>query len=155
MGVHGRLLERYNRIFHMGAAQRSGYDGRTLTDLTHRLLQEKFEKLLRGTLNLSDEHFESVVSRGWGLAGIKEDDTITTTKIPKSGFLVQYLDESDPLKKREYYCHCPRIRDAVGHGETLPLIHCYCGAGFYKGKRVVLFMPCKRPASTKLAMISR
>ena len=112
---------------------RKAYESSGDIDLAHRMLQEKFEKFLRGTLNLSDEHFEAVVSQGWGLAGIKEGNTITATKIPKSGFLVQYLDESDPQKKREYYCHCPRVRDAVGHDETLLLIHCYCGAGFYKG----------------------
>lgn len=112
---------------------REAYESSGDVDLAHRMLQEKFEGFLINVLNLSDEHFEAVVSRGWGLAGIKEGNTITATKIPKSGFLVQYLDESDPQKKREYYCHCPRVRDAVGHGETLPLIHCYCGAGFYKG----------------------
>lgn len=112
---------------------REAYESSGDVDLAHRMLQEKFEEFLINVLNLSDEHFEAVVSWGWGLAGIKEGDTITATKIPKSDLLVQYLDESDPQKKREYYCHCPRIRDAVGHGETLPLIHCYCGAGFYKG----------------------
>jgi len=112
---------------------REAYEASGDVDLAHRMLQEKFEEFLINVLNLSDEHFEAVVSRGWGLAGIKEGDTITATKIPKSGFLVRYLDECDPQKKREYYCHCPRVRDAVGHGETLPLIYCYCGAGFYKG----------------------
>lgn len=112
---------------------REAYESSGDVDLAHRMLQEKFEEFLINVLNLSDEHFEMVITRGWGLAGIKEGDTITATKIPKSDLLVQYLDESDPQKKREYYCHCPRVRDAVGHGETLPLIHCYCGAGFYKG----------------------
>ncbi|MGB7117773.1 MAG: hypothetical protein WBD56_16660, partial [Anaerolineales bacterium] len=112
---------------------REAYESSGDVDLAHRMLQEKFEEFLINVLHLSDEHFEGVVSRGWGLAGIKDGNTITATKIPKSGFLVQYLDESDPQKKREYYCHCPRVRDAIGYGETLPLIHCYCGAGFYKG----------------------
>ena len=112
---------------------REAYEASGEVDLAHRMLQEKFEEFLINVLHLSDEHLETVITRGWGLAGIKEGNTITATKIPKSGFLVQYLDESDPQKKREYYCHCPRVRDAVGHGETLPLIYCYCGAGFYKG----------------------
>ncbi|MFC2055805.1 hypothetical protein ACFLV7_16150 [Chloroflexota bacterium] len=112
---------------------REAYESSGDIDLAHRMLQEKFEEFLRNVIHLSDEHFEAVFSRGWGLAGIKEGNTITATKIPKSGLLSQYLDESDSQEKREYYCHCPRVRDAVGHGETLPLIHCYCGAGFYKG----------------------
>ncbi len=102
---------------------REAYESSGDIDLAHKVLQEKFEEFLINVLHLRDEHFEAVVSRGWGLAGIKDGNTITATKIPKSDFLVQYLDESDPQKKREYYCHCPRVRVAVGYGETLPLIH--------------------------------
>jgi predicted hydrocarbon binding protein len=43
------------------------------------------------------------------------------------------LQESDPEKRRQFYCHCPRIRDVLKSGETIPPIYCYCGAGFYKG----------------------
>jgi len=35
--------------------------------------------------------------------------------------------------QRQYYCHCPRIRDVLKGGETIPVLYCYCGAGFYKG----------------------
>ena len=42
------------------------------------------------------------------------------------------MKEEDPDKQREYYCHCPRIREMLRTGETLSAAYCYCGAGFYK-----------------------
>jgi hypothetical protein len=97
------------------------------------MLQEKFESFLKNVLQLSDELIEEVVSRNMGLAGIRQDEhTIIATKIPKSGCLVQYFQESDPLKKRQYYCHCPRIRKVLETSETLDPVYCYCGAGYYK-----------------------
>lgn len=102
-------------------------------DRAHRMLQAQFESFLRDTLRLSDELFAAVVSRGWGAAGIREGNRIVATKIPKSGYLVQYLEEPDPARKRQIYCHCPRVRDALRMGETLSPTYCYCGAGFYQG----------------------
>jgi hypothetical protein len=63
---------------------REAYEASGDVDLAHRMLQEKFEKFLINVLHLSDEHFEAVVSRGWGLAGILEDYTITATKTPRA-----------------------------------------------------------------------
>jgi hypothetical protein len=60
-------------------------------------------------------------------------DTIIATKIPKSGYLVEYMRETDPKTKRQYYCHCPRIRDALKSGAAISPTYCYCGAGFYRG----------------------
>jgi predicted hydrocarbon binding protein len=102
-------------------------------DRVHRMLQEQFESFLRDTLALEDEMVQRIVERGWGLAGVKHGKTIMATKIPKSGYLVEYLKETDPEKRRQIYCHCPRVRDALKRGEKLPLTYCYCGAGFYKG----------------------
>jgi predicted hydrocarbon binding protein len=76
---------------------------------------------------------EEILRRGWGLAGVRKGNTIIATKIPKSGYLVEYMRETDPQKKRQYYCHCPRIRDVLKSSETLSPTYCYCGAGFYKG----------------------
>lgn len=103
------------------------------TDLAHHMLQEQFESLLRDTLALSDELVEEIVSRGWGSAGVKQGNTVIATKIPKTGYLVEYLQETDPDRKRQLYCHCPRIRDVLKHSETLSPTYCYCGAGFYRG----------------------
>jgi len=102
-------------------------------DLAHKMLQEQFESFLRDSLELGDELLKEVVRRGWGLAGVKEGHTIVATKIPKSGHLIEYMEETDLEKKRQYYCHCPRVRDALGTSETISRTYCYCGAGFHKG----------------------
>jgi len=99
----------------------------------HQMLQERFESFLVNTLKLEKGMIAEIVDRGWGLAGVRQGNKIIATKIPKSGFLVEYMQESDPAKKRGLYCHCPRVRDALKMGESLPPIYCYCGAGFYKG----------------------
>jgi hypothetical protein len=102
-------------------------------DLVHHMLQEQFISFLKTSLHLHDELIEDIVDRGWGLAGIKNGTTIIATKIPKSGYLVQYMKESDPEKKRALYCHCPRVREAVQSGTSISPTYCYCGAGYYKG----------------------
>lgn len=102
-------------------------------DLAHQMLQEQFESFLRGTLGLSDALVEEVVRKGWGAAGVRQGQTIIATKIPKSGYLVDYMKETDPEKKRQLYCHCPRVRDVLKASETISVTYCYCGAGFYKG----------------------
>jgi hypothetical protein len=102
-------------------------------DSAHQMLQEQFESLLRDSLQLSDGLVEEIVKRGWGSAGIKQGNTIIATKIPESGSLVEYMNEADPEKKRQHYCHCPRIREVLKTSETLSPTYCYCGAGFYRG----------------------
>ena len=103
-------------------------------DLAHKMLQEKFELFLKDTLKLNDENFNFVVSSRWGLAGIKKDEKIIATKIPKSGYFIEYMKESEPEKKKAYYCHCPRVRNALKTSEArISLTYCYYGAGFYKG----------------------
>ena len=101
--------------------------------LVHQILQVQFESFLRETLKLSEELVGEIVGRGWGLAGVVQGNTIIATKIPKSGFLVDYLEEPDPEVRRRYYCHCPRIREVLESSETLSPTYCYCGAGYYKG----------------------
>lgn len=102
-------------------------------DIVHSMLQQRFENFLEESLELDRTMITEIINRGWGLAGIIDGDSIIATKIPKSGFLVAYMNETDPQKKRQYYCHCPRVREVIKHGETLPKIYCYCGAGYYKG----------------------
>jgi predicted hydrocarbon binding protein len=102
-------------------------------NLVHGMLQKRFEVFLRDSLGLGEEFMAQIVEKGWGLAGILSGDTIIATKIPKSGYLVEYMRETDPDKKRQIYCHCPRVREALTLSERLPISYCYCGAGFYKG----------------------
>ena len=114
-------------------AARQAYEETGDLSLVHSMLQAQFEAFLRDSLDLKEEYIELVVSRGWGLAGILDGNRILATKIPKSGYLVAYLQEPDPEKRRRYYCHCPRVREILKTQESLPATYCYCGAGFYKG----------------------
>ena len=102
-------------------------------DQALEVLQAKFVIFLRETLQLESELIEIIIQRGWGLAGIRQGNTIIATKIPKSSYLREYFQEEDPLEKRRLYCHCPRVRDWVGTEPSLPPEYCYCGAGFYQG----------------------
>jgi hypothetical protein len=112
---------------------REVYEATGDVDLAHRMLQEQFESLLRESLGLGEEIVQDVVNRGWGSAGVREGSTIIATKIPKSGYLLEYLREEDPARKRALYCHCPRVRETLNSSATLSPTYCYCGAGFYKG----------------------
>ena len=91
----------------------------------HRMLQEQFESFLHDTLKLEANIIEDIVERGWGAAGIIKDNKIIATKIPKSGYLLEYLNEPDADKRRQLYCHCPRIRDVLKAGETISTTYCY------------------------------
>jgi hypothetical protein len=102
-------------------------------DLILKRLQDQFESLLRDTPGLNEDTVKEIVKLGWGVAGVREGNTIIATKIPKSSNLVEYMNEKDPQKRRRLYCHCPRILDIIGTSETVPSTYCYCGAGFYKG----------------------
>ncbi len=102
--------------------------------LAHKMLQERFVSFLKNTLKLENGLIKAIIDRGWGLAGFRKGKTIVVTKIPKSGYLLEYMKEVDPEKKRALYCHCPRIRDILRSSDTrLSPTYCYCGAGFYKG----------------------
>lgn len=102
-------------------------------DQVQGMLQEQFESFLKNTIKVSDEMLAEIVDRGWGSAGIKRGNTIVATKIPKSGHLIEYMNETNPEVRRRYYCHCPRVREAVKDNLIISSTYCYCGAGFYKG----------------------
>ena len=112
---------------------RKTYEETGNIDLAHKMLQQKFVSFLKNSLRLSDEFIEEIVRRGWGSAGVKKENTIIATKMPKSGHLVEYMEEKDQKKKRALYCHCPRIRDSIESKTKISPTYCYCGAGFYEG----------------------
>ena len=101
--------------------------------LVHQMLLDQFASFLRNTLELSEEMTAEILDLGWGAAGVLQADRIIATKIPKSGNLTAYLEETDREQRRRDYCHCPRVRAALETEETIPPIYCYCGAGFYRG----------------------
>jgi hypothetical protein len=96
------------------------------------MLRDRFVTFLRNELALKEDLVGKIVGDGWGLAGVREGDTIVATKIPKSGSLAEYFKENDRERKKQLYCHCPRVRDSIGIGPQISSTYCYCGAGFYK-----------------------
>jgi hypothetical protein len=103
-------------------------------NLIHQMLQTQFEEFLKNSsLNLTEGIIKDIISKGWGSAGVLKGDKIIATKIPKSGYIVDYYSTDDKEEKRKMYCHCPRVKDALKLNIQLPMTYCYCGAGFYKG----------------------
>jgi hypothetical protein len=96
---------------------------------TREVLELSFLKDIIIQKSLSKEQAKMIIKNGWGLAGIQEKDTIIATKIPSK--FHEYMNETDPLKKKYYYCHCPRIRENLLLGADLDSIYCNCGGGFY------------------------
>ena len=96
-------------------------------DAVQYMLQERFENFLIKTLELEGSLVDEIVKRGWGLAGVRQGNTIIATKIPKSGNLVEYFNESGSRQAaRALYCHCHtrervapmaerRVRTALPH----------------------------------------
>lgn len=83
-------------------------------NIAHKMLQEQFENLLHNpSLDLSNTIIDDIIEKGWGSAGIIQANKVRATKIPKSGFIIDYYKTNDPEKKRQIYCHCPRVRDAL------------------------------------------
>jgi len=102
-------------------------------DRAHEMLQEQFTSFLKDTMGVGEEMLAEIVGRGWGSAGVKRGQTIIATKIPKSNHLIEYMNETNPEIRRQYYCHCPRVREAVKENLLFSSTYCYCGAGFYQG----------------------
>jgi len=111
---------------------RQKYEETKDLDLAHQMLQEQFVSSMRNVMKLDDDLIDEVIGRGWGLAGVRKENRIIATKIPKSANLVEYMKETDPEVKRLRYCHCPRVRDVLKSSGTLSRSYCYCGAGYYK-----------------------
>lgn len=93
-------------------------------------LEEDFKQDIKAYKNLTDEQVSLILKRGWGLAGSMDNGSIIATKIPSK--FHEYFLEEDSIKKKYYYCHCPRIRKAFTDQETIDSIYCNCGGGFYQ-----------------------
>ena len=65
------------------------------------------------------------------LSAKKEGNKLYVTKIPFD--IVNYLKETDPIKKSYYACHCPFARESViSGGKAVDSEWCYCSGGFAK-----------------------
>ncbi len=63
--------------------------------------------------------------------GVRRGDEIHLTKIPYQADL--YLHETDEVRKRYLYCHCPWARESILHSEAgVSPRFCQCSAGFEK-----------------------
>jgi len=63
--------------------------------------------------------------------GVRRGDEIHVTKIPYQADL--YLHETDEVRRRHLYCHCPWARESVLHPEVaVSPRFCECSAGFEK-----------------------
>jgi len=70
--------------------------------------------------------------------GVREGNILYEVKIPHQ--TVEFLAETDPQKKRYYYCHCPWVKEALKDGEAdIPSTFCTCSAGFHKKRWDVIY----------------
>jgi hypothetical protein len=71
-------------------------------------------------------------------SGIREGNLLYISKIPYNA--KQYLQETDPVMKRYYACHCPWAREAIKNGNIqLNPVFCNCSGGFSKKPWEVIF----------------
>ena len=95
-------------------------------------LQTRFVRMLGQVPELDAETIAKIVRRGLGMAGTRKGNTITTTKIPSRANISAYFRESDPVRRRKLYCHCPWGRALLDEGASDLSAFCNCGAGYYK-----------------------
>ena len=70
--------------------------------------------------------------------GVRKGNVIYETKIPNN--TIAYLEETDPLKKRYHYCHCPWAKESLRRGGLMvSSTFCQCSAGFHKKPYEVIF----------------
>ena len=110
---------------------REAFAGTGSFTLAMDMLREQFRESMKN-LGIPDEVIDGLLARGMGPAGVLEENRIVATKIPRSGNLMAWLSEEDPARRREIYCHCPRVNRALEKGMPVPVAYCLCGAGFYR-----------------------
>jgi hypothetical protein len=72
------------------------------------------------------------------LHGVRQGDILYKVKIPY--LTAEYLKETDPLRKRYLYCHCPWARESILQDEVnISSTFCNCSGGFMKKPWEVIF----------------
>jgi len=112
---------------------KTNYQQKQNIDSVLQILQGQFVSFLKNSLKLDQSLIDKIIKLGWGLAGVKGNQRIIATKIPKSDNLEAYFKCEDPKQKSALYCHCPRVQSFFQSVEKVPNSYCYCGGGFYKG----------------------
>ncbi|MCE5177471.1 MAG: hypothetical protein ABFD23_06425 [Caldisericales bacterium] len=103
----------------------------------------KNEGNLYFTQPITDEVIEFVKSNPEIHYGVRDGNIFYDTKIPHQA--AKMLSESDPVKRRYHYCHCPWVKESLANGKSpVPPVFCNCSAGFHKRMwEVILGKPVK------------
>jgi len=101
-------------------------------DFIDTLRKNQEEDTLFFTQEINNKVLEYVKNQqGMTEAGIREGNKVIMTKIPY--MTKQYLNETDDMKKKYWYCHCPWVREALlEEDQPVDPIFCNCSAGYYK-----------------------
>jgi hypothetical protein len=107
-------------------------------DFIAQLEQIKNEGGLFFSQEITDEVVDFVRNDPEISQGVRDGNILYVTKIPY--LTKQYLAESDPQKKRYYYCHCPWARESLRQADgPVSAKFCQCSAGFHKKPWEVIF----------------
>ena len=91
----------------------------------------KNEGRLYFTQPITDEVIEFVKSNPEIHYGVRDGNYYYDTKIPHQA--AKMLSETDPVKRRYHYCHCPWVKESLRDGKSsVPSVFCNCSAGFHK-----------------------
>jgi hypothetical protein len=113
-----------------------------LQDKRRAFLQELEHHRQDGTLfftqEINDQVIDYVREHPETEGGVRDGSLIYITKIPYNA--KKYLEETDPILKRYYACHCPWVREAIKASNiSLDPVFCNCSAGFSKRPLEVAF----------------
>jgi len=87
---------------------------------------------------INDAVIEFVVDNPEMGQGVRKGNIIYETKIPNN--TIAYLEETDPVKKRYHYCHCPWAKESLRPGSLkVSATFCQCSAGFHKKPYEVIY----------------
>ena len=91
----------------------------------------KNENKLYFTQPITDEVIEFVKANPEIHYGVLDGNSYYEMKIPHQ--TAKMLAETDPVKRRYHYCHCPWVKESLREGKSeVPAVFCNCSAGFHK-----------------------
>lgn len=80
---------------------------------------------------ITDEVIEFVKANPEIHYGVLDGNYYYDMKIPHQA--AKMLSETDPIKRRYHYCHCPWVKESLKEGKSsVPPVFCNCSAGFHK-----------------------